>query len=184
MLLEDVDVREIRLRVAVGEGSREPRPGVSRSRGRLRGWRCRSGRPERARLRLWPRGLVAQVPMNRRAVDARRVVVELLPLSERALHGRGAETVDNSAQSCCTFRRPPRTRPGSDPELSRGTDLCSSAHEEAVKRAQPEAAVELVRRDDYCEGIAPPSPQAEPVVSRRAVSRAARGSRGSPPARA
>src|SRR5688572_13767367 len=105
--------------------------------------------------------------MNGLAVDAQRVVVELVAVSEDSLHGRDVEAVENSAHSRRTSRRLFRTCPGQT--LVSGV-ACSSAPaaRSGRERAQTEAAVELIRPDDDREDISHrPLPQPQSVRLRK-----------------
>jgi hypothetical protein len=86
VLLEHVDVGEVRLRVAVGQRSRE-----ADLLARVVETDDASGTVDKlvlnlARTPLCPVRLLAQVPMDGVAVDAPRVVVELVPAAEVAPH--------------------------------------------------------------------------------------------------
>ena len=164
VLLEHVDVREIGLHMAVGE-----RPREADLIALVVEADDASGVLDQvvlnvARAPLRPVRLLAQVAMNRLAVDARRVVVELVAVSE-ARFTNLRQPVDNSytlGALSASAEDTSRVRPGflalRGPRRSRRS---------RGERAQAKAAVELVRRDDDREDVSHrPLPQPEPVCVR------------------
>ena len=122
MFLEHVDVREVGLRVAVRERAREPDLLAVAVEADDAGGTVDQLVLDTALASLGPVRLLAEISMDCRSIDARGIVVELLPVPEIALHGTDSSRVrpvENLSLPCCTLTRRLRTRPGSDP-TSRG----------------------------------------------------------------